>query len=450
MRLPYANSITIGIILVFLFALMLNTSLAENPGAPTLKIMTLNLHNGKDTDNQRNFTRFAELVAAEQPDIIALQEVQKKDLKYLNLPGYHSIAGPNANYAFFRFGNALLTRHPIVYHRHHYLPSQKEQRGVDEVAIEIKGQYLRVLNTHIGLGRDEQQRQIDEISRISRYLPGPLLITGDFNLEPSHQLLTGFNFNEVSSGLAAYKTFPAKQPKYHLDQIWYNDHWQPVDARPVAWHGSDHLPVLAVLALKTAATVPAEPVAIPDPTLRHNPLLPDVGDHPFQTVLTFGRNNSDNHWAGFVATPLYNGFHLNAGYNGNDPELAISYLKTIDLRDYYSLAGMRGKAEWDFSAATAFQGKPWLEWRQYYRWSDRWGSRILLATGGPRPDWGWEQYYLPVGKLRLMAGVNADSDFIAGVAVTPGKRQVVEVQYIESQSGKHGNEYRINWEYRFQ
>ena len=60
--------------------------------------------------------RFAQLVAVEQPDIISLQEVQAKQVKALQVAGYRTIAGPNANCVFFRFGNALLTKHRITKH----------------------------------------------------------------------------------------------------------------------------------------------------------------------------------------------------------------------------------------------------------------------------------------------------------------------------------------------
>lgn len=443
-RLKPLELVKIFFVLASIWFFAQSPSLAEDFTQTPIKVMTLNLHNGRDSDNRPNFARLAELIAAEQPDIIALQEVQPNYLKHLQISGYQSIAGPNANLPFFRFGNVLLTRHPIIYHRHHYLPSQKEQRGVDEVAIKINGQYLRILNTHIGLGSKDQKQQIDEISRISRYLTGPLLITGDFNLEPSNRLLADFNFKEAGSGLADYKTFPTKQPKFQIDQVWYNGYFQPAEARTIDWQGSDHLPVVATMKLKTAASLPLEKVAIPDPTLRHNPLLPDAGDHPLEADLTVGLDNSS--FAGSIEMPYKNCFLISAGYNGSNPELAITYLKTIDLRDYDSLGGMRGKAEWDFRAATDLSGHTWLEWRQYYRWSDSWGSKAVLATNDQSPSWSWEQYFLPTESLRLMVGVNADSEFTAGVAIALDKRQVIQVKYVND---KAGAQYGFNWEYQF-
>jgi endonuclease/exonuclease/phosphatase family metal-dependent hydrolase len=409
------------------------------------KVITLNLHNGADAGGQSNLERFAKFVTDQQPDIIALQEVQPKLIKKLKIPGYRFITGPNANYIPFYFGNALLTRRPILYHRHHYLPSQKEQRGVDEVAIEVNGQTLRVLNTHIGLGREEQRRQIGELVRISGYLPGPVIITGDFNLEPANPLLREFPFREVNAAEVPYKTFPAWQPQYQIDQIWYNDYLELRAARALPWDGSDHLPVTASLVLKNGSAETAGPVPIPDLTLQHNPLLPDVGEAKAKIGLTLSRSPEDS-LTGAIELPFEKRFLIRAASDGENSELALGYRQNIDLRDYYSLAGIRGKAQWDWAVASDLKGQAWLEWDQYYRWSNLWGTRLTLASGNQKPACSWEQYYLPTPKLRISAGYDSASEFRAGMAVTPGKRQVIQIQY---RRGDSAEKYSLGWEYWF-
>jgi endonuclease/exonuclease/phosphatase family metal-dependent hydrolase len=424
-----------------------NSTRAEATGTP-VKIMTLNLHNGKDSNRQPNFERFTQLIATEQPDIISLQEVQAKHLKSLRMAGYQAIAGPNANYALFRFGNALLTRHKIVYHRHHYLPSQKEQRGVDEVLIDLNGRSLRILNTHLGLGRDEQKKQIDEITRICSYLPGPLIITGDFNLEPTSKLLTGFPWREVSADCGGYKTFPAKKPQAQIDQIWYSADLTLIQAQPLQWLGSDHLPVSASLILQTTTVLATQPPTIPDLTLQHNALLPDVGDYAVCLELSRFENTVADFATvtGSLAVPFAKRFSLNVGYDGDQSQFALTCYKTIDLRDYFSLSGMRGKAEWGVRAAINSNHEVWLEWSQYYRWSNRWGSKLVLTNRESQSRWVWEQSYLATEKIRLMFGADSDFQFRAGLAFTPDKRQIWQLQYrqIEDEA-----QYRLGWEYRF-
>jgi endonuclease/exonuclease/phosphatase family metal-dependent hydrolase len=415
----------------------------------TIKIMTLNLHNGKDARQQPNFTRFIQLVATEQPDVISLQEVQTKHIKLLQIPGYQAISGPNANYAFFRFGNALLTRHKIVYHRHHYLPSQKEQRGTDEVLLNINGASLRILNTHLGLGAAEQQRQINEIVRISSYLSGPLIITGDFNLEPTSKLLTGFPLREVGTVLSGYKTYPTKQPQYQIDQIWYNPDLNPLKAQTLKWDGSDHLPVTASLVLQTNTVLPPDPVTIPDPALQHNPLLPDIGAHPVCLNLAWQKNTAagTDQTGGSFTLPFAGHFTVRAGYDGETAQLALTAYKTWDLRDYFSLTGARGKAEWGLTGLVdSERGSSWWEWNQYYRWSNRWGSHILVTGAKDQPRWFWEQSYLPSEKMRLTFGADSDFRLRAGIAFTPDKRQIFQGEYRKIAGGAL---YRLGWEYRW-
>jgi endonuclease/exonuclease/phosphatase family metal-dependent hydrolase len=434
------------LIILSCFLLFCQGSASANAGQPApFKVITLNLHNGADAGGQSNLERFAKFVTDQQPDIIALQEVQPKLIKKLKIPGYRFITGPNANHIPFFFGNALLTRRPILYHRHHYLPSQKEQRGVDEVAIDVNGQTLRVLNTHIGLGREEQRRQIGELIRISGYLPGPVLITGDFNLEPSNPLLREFPFREVSAPGVSYKTFPTGQPKYQIDQIWYNDYLELREARVLPWDGSDHLPVTASLVLKNEAAVTVEPVPIPDLTLQHNPLLPDVGGAEAEIGLTLSHSPEDS-LTGMIELPFKKRFLIRAASDGENSELALGYRQNIDLRDYYSLTGIRGKAQWDWAVASDLNGQAWLEWDQYYRWSDRWGTRLTLAGGEQKPACSWEHYYLPTPELRISAGYDSASEFRAGLAFTPGKRQILQVQY---RRGDSVERYLLGWEYWF-
>ena len=443
------SRLKISLILTALLLLLQTATPSRAAAAPavTIKIMTLNLHNGKDTAQQPNFTRLNRLIAAEQPDIVALQEVQPKHLKQIQVPGYQMISGPNANYGFFRFGNALLTRHRIIYHRHHYLPSQKEQRGVDEVALEIQGQNLRVLNTHLGLGHQEQQCQIRELIRISSYLPGPILLTGDFNLEPFHRLLEGFTFQEVSMGVGSfYKTFPTWNPVYHIDHIWYSPHFMPLWAQAVAWDGSDHLPVIAFLKLVEPGQYTDKPVTIPDPTLANNPLLPDIGFHPLHLKATLMAGDSQLKIdSGFLEIPLLRQLGFKAGYHREAAELALIYHLTIDLRDYFSLAGIRNKAEWNFAFAGNSQGDYWLEWEQYYRWNHRWGSRLTIA-GGDKPDVAFEQSYLPTENIRVTVGFDTASHWQAGLAYTPDQRQVWQVSYAKGDLAKG---FQLSWEYRF-
>lgn len=434
------NLLKIGFTILLTFFLGLQPlCTAEEPFSVT--VMTLNLHNGRDSLGVSNLERFLELVAAKQPDIIALQEVERRYLKNLTATGYQIISGMNANLPLFRFGNVVLTKHKVVYDRHHYLPSQREQRGLNEVAIEINSRYFRVINTHIGLGWTEQQQQLNEIIRISNYLNGPLLIMGDFNLEPTNKLLNNFPFQQIGADFSLPKTFPTHNPRYLIDLIWYSKHWRPVEAEVLDWDGSDHFPVICRLELIEPHYSPLAKVEIPDLTRKRNPFLPDIGATNYRLSLAVISNG--------VAKEIRGGglfYHKNVSLGieseNEEPIFSISYDKHFDLRDYASLWGIRGKAQWSFKVSDAPNQEPWLTLEQYYRWNDHWGTKVTLENKEAKPDFAIDQMYLPSEKLRYRLMLDNDHGFATGIAVSPDQRQVFEVQ----RSRKNGEYYwSLSW-----
>ncbi len=397
---------------------------AEKPLSIT--VMTLNLHNGRDAIGQSNLDRFLKLVAAKQPDIIALQEVERGHLKSFESAGYQTISGMNANLPFFRFGNVVLTKHKVIYHRHHYLPSKREQRGLNEVAIDIEGHYFRILNTHIGLGWAEQMQQLNEIIRICEYLNEPLLIVGDFNSEPSNKLFKDFRFQEIGTVFSLPKTFPTHNPRYQIDLIWYSRHWQPVEAEVLDWDGSDHFPVLSRLFFIEPNYSQLAKTEIPDLTKEYNPLLPDIGGTWYQLNAAGIKNGGSEEINGGGRLYLNNiAFEIES--HNDQPVFSLGITKNIDLRDYASLWGARGKAQWSFKTSVASEHEPWLIWEQYYRWSNSWGT-IISSSNGEGPGLRVEQMYLPSEKLRYRLGTDSDHGFSLGIAVSPDKKQIFELE----------------------
>lgn len=434
------NLIKFGFILLLtVFFSFQHLYAAEDPFSIT--VMTLNLHNGRDSAGRSNLDRFLELIAEKQPDIIALQEVERKHLKSIESAGYQIISGMNANLPFFRFGNVVLTKHSVLYHRHHYLPSQREQRGLNEVAIEIDGRYFRILNTHIGLGWAEQMQQLNEIMRIADHLSEPLLIMGDFNLEPSNKLLKGFRLQQIGTVFPLPKTFPTNNPQYQIDLIWYSRHWQPIEAEVIDWDGSDHYPVFTRLVFTEPHFTPLAKVEIPDLTKEYNPLLPDIGGVRYQlNAMGTKKDNSRKISGGGL---LYlNDLLFKIESLSDQPQFSIGLSKKLDLRDYASLWGVRGQAEWSFNVSTASGEEPWLTWDQYYRWSNRWGTKIS-GTNGPGPEFKIEQSYLPWEKLRFRLGIDSDHGYTLGIALSPDKKQLFEIGLLHDEQE---NYLSLSWE----
>lgn len=373
--------------------------------------MTLNLHNGLDTGGTDNTGRFIKLVAEEQPDLIALQEVEDNVIARLNKTGYHVIHEANANLGWFRFGNALLTRHPIIHHRHHYLPSQLEQRGMLEAAVSIDGQTIQVFNTHLGLSHADRGQQLDAITQALASSGTPFILMGDFNAEPRSGLFSNLlKFtSEVGSVIPLDKSFPARNPSVRIDQIWYSRHWQATAAKTLPWHGSDHLPVTATLSLKTwaAGSLPEVPYPV-EANPPDSSLLPDPTRLHFQVAAAYTRTENGEGIPFSFTMPLHPKVSLDLETNGDHPGLTLNLYKMLDLRDYASLIGVRGLGHWRLGISAANNRKPWLKWGQYYRWGPKWGTRITGSTQEDHASWEFQQIFLPSPRLSFTVGADTN------------------------------------------
>lgn len=191
-------------------------------------------------------------------DIVALQEVESHhgDLEVLELLAEHTgmrpLAGPTMLRPVGHFGNALLTRVPVLELRRLDLSvSAREPRGALDATLDVRGRPLRVIATHLGLRPAERRRQIQVLlSALDPGIPGETVLMGDLNEwfmwgRPLRRLHA--HFGETP----APRTFPAHRPLFALDRIWVKPlrclRRIAVHDSPLAREASDHLPLLAEL-----------------------------------------------------------------------------------------------------------------------------------------------------------------------------------------------------------
>ena len=399
-----------------------------------IKVMTVNLHNGRDLEGKDNLQDFLALLNREKPDLVALQEVERRHLAALRSTGWNVTPGFNANRPDFRFGNVIITPHRLVYQRHHYLPGDLEQRGINEVAVEIDGQYFTVFNTHLGLGRMERESQLGEILRIAAERDGPILLTGDFNTGPQDRLFQMLpeGFFEAGNVYNLPNTFPISNPRFRIDMIWASSDWVLEDAQVLPWKGSDHFPVTAVLRLKEPWRVRPAPAKLQDFDLQYNPLLPDIGINRggVEFSLEVQRKRVDTPHAR-LTLPIWSSLTLGGVFADSQPVqfvLAYDFMK-VDFRDYFSLYGLRGKGEFTLFAEAMTGEKTSWGLMQYYRWSNRLGTRL---TTGFSPDhffWSIENLYLPTERFSWKLNLNRRGDFSTGIAYQLSKQVKIDCDY---------------------
>src|SRR5690606_562225 len=127
--------------------------LAAPAHAATLRVLTYNIHLGAlGTDGQRDLGRIADVINAANPDIVALQEVDKNVPRSGNvnqmfqlgqLTGMQHYFGKTRNLNGGEYGNGILVRNgiDIVSTTNHALPNpgNVEARRVIEMNLSLDG-----------------------------------------------------------------------------------------------------------------------------------------------------------------------------------------------------------------------------------------------------------------------------------------------------------------------
>ncbi|RJX18731.1 MAG: endonuclease [Desulforudis sp.] len=222
-----------------------------------LRIVTYNIRHGLGIDGMVSLERTAQTLAILRPDLVALQEVDRCRARSGFTDQARNLAvalemlfvfGENRRYhRIGAYGNAVLSRFPILEYRQTLLPSKKEQRGLLEVWIECNEQLLRFGCTHLGLNREERTGQVAAIMQHMERIKEPVILAGDFNCQPQAGELEPLLrvLREVSADPALCPTFPSTQPRVRVDYIFVSEQFNPVSVQIPESLASDHLPLCA-------------------------------------------------------------------------------------------------------------------------------------------------------------------------------------------------------------
>jgi endonuclease/exonuclease/phosphatase family metal-dependent hydrolase len=266
-----------------------------------LRVITYNIHRAIGVDRRFRPERIAAILAHYRADLVLLQEVdegaprsREMDLARelagaLGFP--HLAVGHNVTLKKGRYGNATLSRFPILRERNIDLTVDEAparaatlstlsrrrrevlsaaggalsliRRGCQHttLALDGGGRPLEVFNLHLGLSARERERQVgllvnsEEFRRVGPEVP--VVVAGDFNdwrsrLRPIFTEVFGFRCATDRKGRGvdrALRTYPSFSPQGGLDRIYYRG---PVELAQVrlcrlqaSRVASDHLPVIA-------------------------------------------------------------------------------------------------------------------------------------------------------------------------------------------------------------
>ncbi len=224
-----------------------------------VRVMTYNLHQGFDTEGYLGMEALAQVIESTDAEVIALQEVSRGwcingSLDMLNWLsqrlGMVVLWGPAADR---QWGNAILTRYPVLEHGVEALPrgGVPMRRGFLWARLDLgAGEEMLVIATHLHhVEEDHEVRQL-QMSRLVKFWGGRerTVIMGDFNAEPGWAELeplleAGLRDAVAEAGMGDRKTWPSPAPDRRIDYVWISPDLSPSDPQIPQSRASDHLGV---------------------------------------------------------------------------------------------------------------------------------------------------------------------------------------------------------------
>jgi endonuclease/exonuclease/phosphatase family metal-dependent hydrolase len=226
-----------------------------------LRLTTYNVHACRGVDGRLKPERVLGVIRQTRPEIVALQELDglacaEYLAEELEMELFFVAARPRQR-GEGSYGNALLTRLPALLIRAASLPrlhATTEARAAQWIRVATPFGPLDVLNTHLGLLRDETTLQAEALlgpdwlsaDQISPYA----VLCGDFNARPSSPAYRRLSARLLDAQLAAGRpqpTFPAIFPLIRIDHVFLMKTLcasrVEVPSSPSARVASDHRPL---------------------------------------------------------------------------------------------------------------------------------------------------------------------------------------------------------------
>jgi len=241
-----------------------------------VRLLTYNVHRCVGTDRRLDVGRVAEVIAAQSPDIVALQELDVGRARTGGVDQAHRIAQRlgmafHFNAAFKveeeQFGDAILTTLPERLVKAGPIPGhprfpQLEPRGAVWVEIDTADGVLSVVNTHLGLVPREQRIQAEALAgkdwTLAAAPDAPLVLVGDMNATPrsaAYRILASRLAEARRAAPFSHRapTFPSTFPVLAIDHVFASEGVvidavrTPLD--PLSRLASDHLPLVVDFSL---------------------------------------------------------------------------------------------------------------------------------------------------------------------------------------------------------
>lgn len=200
-----------------------------------IKVLNINIHKGLGWHNLRpTFRELDANIREMRPDLIFFQEILGRQAESLIIDTWpHYSYGQNVAHPQNHYGNAILSKFPIIYSENFDLSFYNfERRGLLHSIIAITDtMHIHLLCVHLGLfvkGRDHQIEHIVKHIQSTISANDPIILAGDFNDWTSRvtkPLIHGLGLQEAFLNFQGTyaKTFPSWAPLLKLDRLYFRD-----------------------------------------------------------------------------------------------------------------------------------------------------------------------------------------------------------------------------------
>lgn len=240
-----------------------------------VKIMSYNVRNAKGMDNVVDCRRIAHIILDQDPDLVAIQELDSMTRRYgqkyileeiAQYTRLHAAYYPAIDFDGGKYGIGILSKEKPLKTQGYALPGREENRAI--LVAEFP-EYVFAC-THLSLTEADRMASLDIVRAIAQSCGKPFYLAGDLNDVPGSPFLQGLEEDFRILNDVRVQTFPAPLPDRTLDYIavWKENSpildWvsREVLEEPLA---SDHRPV--ALTLRTA--LPAEELFRTQPYLQN-------------------------------------------------------------------------------------------------------------------------------------------------------------------------------------
>ena len=243
-------------------------------GDDVVRVMTYNIHSAYNTDGRFDIEEIARVVEDSGAEIVGLQEIPRGRL-ISGVTDELTLLAARLGFehsAFFgttdpTWGNAILSRHPIISTDREYLPlvGTPMRRGHLGAVVRVGDRSVLFISTHLQHVNDRSVHDEDpeadlypvhreQIETILEAWGGiqPAVLVGDFNARPGWRqiedlLSAGWVDSWPEAGSGDGFTARSNDPRHRIDYVFHTPDIDALDAGVIQSQASDHLPVVVDL-----------------------------------------------------------------------------------------------------------------------------------------------------------------------------------------------------------